>query len=323
MPAHSGFFDIRTPLRPSYFISCSIRPPSSFSANDSTSNSTSSASFEDLQLIHIACCINTPLPLCKKSLLRRADAYSHFFSLFKELNQVFEHFNASFQWQEFLTARSIDMGSSKRESSGNHRVGQLKESFKNGRYSIDSLRNSREYRELVSELKQRATNRVALRHINNLRDSFSSSSAHSASKASSIPIFASSCSKKGRMQSEIETDVDQFFCRGHVMIKNIDNPIQEISKLQKLRRILIKYGHFINFQLSHWYVVFIILSGSDEVYSSRRVRSRYILTVPQKFDAESFLDFCRAQIPMADLLYEDTDAVSTGDSIWKTDGVKR
>ena len=91
------------------------------------------------------------------------------------------------------------------------------------------------------------------------------------------------------------------------MVKDIIDPMQEISKMQKLRKILIRYGHFINFQLCNWYRVIIIVSGSDESYRTEKVRSRFILTVPRKFHADSFLDHCRKTLPMADLLFQDAD----------------
>jgi len=245
---------IKSPLSPVYDINCSIKSLNALSDSSELSS-----------LIDISYTIKSPNILTTKTMINRKQADIAFKNIFKDLGRIFELFNSSTYWTNFLETEKLSAKFKKMDDENYN----ISEDFPN----ISGLQK---------DIQEKLHKRITFLYINRIRKS-------------QVPI-------SGR-DLTLSVEVNTFFRRGNVLVKDLPI-VEEIRVMKALKSTMIDYGGLINFRLSSWWRVIIIVS-SETSYKVEKIENRFTVSIPCKFKQTYLLNFFRDNLPMADLLYEE------------------
>ena len=260
---HGETLQVQIPLKSKYHLSCALK--------------TDLESGQEI-LTHISHSIKVPDVLCSKQRITKREACVALIPIYKDLESLCNLFKVEEAWKSFLNTEEnvlIFMKLSSKSSNADA-----------GSSGIRGQKKSSP--ELSPDMERLLQLRVAKRYV----------------YRSSAPVSYFSFSRKDMRQQEVflTEEVDYYIGNGHVQVKDLD-PVEQIAKIGKLRKIIIDYGFNINFQMGLWYKVIMILSGSDEKYSTEQVKERFIVIIPKKFHAQTLMDHLVETIPFANVLH--------------------
>lgn len=138
-------------------------------------------------------------------------------------------------------------------------------------------------------------------------------------KARGLSIFSHMQPRNERMKKKLvefhAAQVEIFLMRKRVFVRGL-TVVEQIAAVERLRKFLIDFGEVINFSVTTWDNVVIVLCGppvkkgpgyaaAGEVervvprYSSEILQGTFVLTVPHKFKSAPMLDLMRESLPAA------------------------
>ena len=212
--------------------------------------------------------LQPPMLLRRRAIVPKRSATTAVSSMCRDISGLFLLFGIEEEWTSFLASEGISL-------TANLQGDDDDDIFEHIGVSSSSAKSS-----LQSEIEKKLQDRIANIYVNRAQTSF----------------FAGN-----KRVDSISDEIDAYIRRGNVLFKGL-TVVDEIAAVKKLRDVLLNYGHTINFRLSTWWRVVIILAPSQK-YSTESASDRYLVKAPSDFKVKPLLKHMRAQLPMADLTY--------------------